>query len=98
MKFLNITDIEGNLVEENTNGRTWQANGDYGAITKQVIFRGKKVSYNVATFVNIMFVRGMGKVNNTHNVWSNDIIQLKEGDVCEIENIGETNLVYLIFA
>jgi hypothetical protein len=40
----------------------------------------------------------MGKVNDTHNVWSNDIIQLKEGDVCEIENIGDTNLVYLIFA
>jgi hypothetical protein len=45
-----------------------------------------------------LFVRGMGKVNDTHNVWSNDIIQLKEGDVCEIENIGDTNLVYLIFA
>ena len=96
MKVLSINDIEGNLIAEDSNGRTWESNGDYAAITKQVVFRSRTISHSVETFVSILFIRGQGKINDT-NVWANDIVQLRKGDVCDITNTGDTNLVYLIF-
>jgi hypothetical protein len=97
MQFLSINDIEGQLLTEDQNGRTWQTQSDHGNITKQAVFRGKTVSHSFSTPANILFVRGMGKVNQT-NVWSNDIVQLKENELCSVTNIGDTNLIYLIFS